>query len=121
MITLIPDLPGNILGATASGHVTAGDYETVLVPAVEEAIRQHGSARFIYHLGKEFNGYSPGAMWDDMKLGFAHVKAWEKLAVVTDHEWLAGAIRVFAFAMPCPVQVFANDRYAEALAWIAKD
>jgi hypothetical protein len=121
MVKLIPDLPGNIIGATASGQVSASDYETVLVPAVENAIRQHGSVRFLYHIGKEFESYSPGAMWDDMKLGFAHLKAWERLAVVTDHDWLAGAVRGFAFAMPCPVQVFANDKYAEALAWITKD
>jgi hypothetical protein len=121
MIKLIPDLPGNIIGATATGHVTACDYETVLVPAVEKAIRDHGSVRILYHIDKEFVGYSPGAMWDDMKLGFAHLKAWEKLAVVTDHDWLAGSVRVFAFAMPCPVQVFAENKYTEAMAWIEKD
>lgn len=119
MIELIPDLPGNIVGARASGHVTASDYETILVPALEKAIKAHGSIRFLYHLGPAFDGYSPGAMWDDMKLGFAHLKAWERLAVVTDHEWLAGATRMFTFALPCPVKVFPDRDYDAALTWIA--
>ena len=119
MITLIPGLPDNIVGAVASGHVTAKEYESVLVPAVEKAIKDHGRVRFLYHIGPAFDGYSPGAVWDDMKLGFAHLKAWEKLAVVTDHEWLAGAARMFSFAMPCPVRVFSNAQYGDAVAWIS--
>ncbi|MBL0162887.1 MAG: STAS/SEC14 domain-containing protein [Xanthomonadales bacterium] len=121
MIEIVPDLPSNIFGAKAVGKITSSDYETVLVPAVEKAIRIHGSVRFLFLLGPEFDGYSPGAMWHDMKLGFAHLKAWKKLAVVTDHEWLAGATRVFAFAMPCPVQVFANSAFTEAVKWVSSD
>lgn len=121
MIKLIPELPENVLGAVASGQVTAKDYETVLMPAIEKAIHERGKVRFLYHLGPGFDGYSPAAMWDDMKVGFAHLKAWEKLALVTDHEWIAGAMRVFGFAMPCPVRVFSNAQYAEAVAWISAD
>ncbi len=119
MIELIRDLPRSAIGARASGKITASDYETVLMPAVEQAIKAHGSVRFLYQLGPEFDGYSPGAMWDDMKLGFAHLKAWKRLALVTDHEWLAGATRMFAFAMPCPVKVLANAECADVVTWIS--
>ena len=121
MIELIHDLPPGILGARGSGKVTASDYETVLMPAVEQAIKTHGSVRFLYHLGPDFNGYSPTAVWEDKKIGFAHLKAWKRLALVTDHEWLRGATRLFAFAMPCPVKVFANGQYADAVKWISSD
>lgn len=121
MIELIRDLPPRVVGARASGTITASDYETVLMPAVEEAIKAHGSVRLLYQLGAEFVGYSPGAMWDDMKLGFAHLKAWKRLALVTNHAWLAGAMRMFSFTMPCPVKVFANAEYADAVKWISSD
>jgi hypothetical protein len=35
MIVEIPGLPDNVLGFAAKGTVTANDYETVLLPAVE--------------------------------------------------------------------------------------
>lgn len=121
MIEIIENLPGSVVGARASGHVTASDYETVLVPAIENAIKSHGSIRLLYHLGPAFENYSPGAMWDDMKIGFSHLQAWERLALVTDHEWLAGGTRLFSFAMPCPVKVFADRDYDDAVKWIASE
>ncbi len=120
MIKLMPNLPDHVVGIIASGQVTATDYETVLVPAIESKLAGHGRVRVLYQLGPAFTGFTSGAMWDDLKLGFAHLKAWEKMAVVTDVEWIAGATRLFAFAMPCPVKVFPNDEIAEATHWIAK-
>ncbi|MDQ2949569.1 MAG: STAS/SEC14 domain-containing protein [Acidobacteriota bacterium] len=119
MIHLLPNLPSNTVGVTASGQVDATEYETVLIPAVESALKQHEKVRFLYHLSEDFTGFTPGAMWDDMKLGLAHLRAWEKIAVVTDVTWVANATSMFRFVMPCPVKVFPTRERAEAEAWIA--
>ncbi|HZZ44378.1 MAG TPA: STAS/SEC14 domain-containing protein [Tepidisphaeraceae bacterium] len=119
MIQLIPNLPGNTVGVTASGQVDAGDYETVLIPAIEAALKEHEKVRFLYFLSGDFTGFTLGAMWDDMKVGFGHLSAWEKIAVVTDVNWVANATRMFGFIMPCPVKVFAIKDRGAAEAWIA--
>lgn len=119
MIELLPNLPDQVIGITASGEVSAADYETILVPAIDAALKKHGRIRMIYHVGPKFTGFSTGAMWDDLKIGIAHFRGWEKIAVVTDLHWLASGARMFAFAMPCPVKVFANDALPEAEAWIS--
>jgi hypothetical protein len=119
MIKLLPDLPDHIIGVDASGQVAASDYETVLIPAIKAALKTHDRVRVIYRLGPEFTGFTPGAMWDDMKLGILHLRAWEKIAVVTDVKWVASAMHMFGFAMPCPVVVFSNDEFAEAKKWIS--
>jgi hypothetical protein len=121
MIESIPDLPGQVVGIVASGQVTASDYETVVIPAIESALKTHESVRILYQLGPAFTGFTSGAMWDDMRLGMAHLKAWEKIAIVTDLDWVAGATRIFRFVMPCPVKVFGNDEFAEAARWITAD
>ena len=121
MIKLLPNLPANVIGIIASGEVTANDYETVLIPAIEAALKEHGGVRVLYQLGPDFTGFTSGAMWDDMRLGLAHLKAWEKLAIVTDLNWLTGATRLFGLVMPCPVKVFSNDEFAEAVNWISAD
>jgi hypothetical protein len=119
MIELLPNLPDHIVGISASGQVNAADYETVLIPAIDVALKKHDRIRILYQLGPQFTGFTSGAMWDDMKIGIAHLRAWERIAVVTDHNWIAAATRMFAFAMPCPVKVFSNNELAEAEAWIA--
>ena len=119
MIQLIPDLPDNVVGLVASGHVTAEDYERVAIPAVEAVLKKHPRVRMLYQVPAGFEGFTSGAVWDDVKMGMGHFTAWERIAVVTDVEWIRGSTRMFAFVMPCPVKLFANSEMAEAMRWIA--
>jgi SpoIIAA-like len=119
MIELLPNLPDHVVGVSASGQVSADDYETVLVPAIDSALKTYKHVRLLYLLKPEFTGFTSGAMWDDMKLGIGHLRAWERIAVVTDLAWVANATRLFGFAMPCPTKVFPVKELAEATQWIA--
>ncbi|MGH8736229.1 MAG: STAS/SEC14 domain-containing protein [Burkholderiales bacterium] len=65
MIDKIPGLPEGVLGFNAKGTVTANDYETVIIPAVEAQFARKKKVRFLYHLGPEFTGFEVAAMWDD--------------------------------------------------------
>jgi len=118
MIELMPDLPDHVLGLSASGEVTAADYERTLIPALEERIKRHGKARVLYHLGPAFSGFSAGAMWDDARLGFTHRRDFEKIAVVTDVDWCRRAVQLFRLLIPCPVRLFANAELAAATDWV---
>ena len=112
MIEVIKNMPLHILGFIASGQVTASDYETVLIPAVESRLADNEKVRLFYHIGPAFTEFTSGAIWDDAKLGFGHLKAWEKIAVVTDVDWVKSSIGFFKFAMPCPLKVFSNAQYS---------
>jgi hypothetical protein len=118
VIELLPNLPGHVVGFAASGQVEASDYKTVVVPAIEAALKAHERVRLLYHLGPAFTGFTTEAMWDDMKVGIAHLRAWERIAVVSDNAWVANAIRLFGFAIPCPVRVFSNAEFSKAGGWI---
>jgi SpoIIAA-like len=120
MVEKIPDLPDNVLGFTAKGTVTASDYESVIIPAVEALFSRHPKVRFLYHLGEGFSGFEAAAMWDDTKLGLRHLKGWERMAVVSDVDWIRGAIRVFGLAIPGHVRVFHNSELSEATRWISE-
>lgn len=121
MLELMPHLPDHVVGIVASGEVSANDYESVLVPAIEAALAAHGGVRIVYQIGPAFTGFSAGAAWEDMKLGIAHLRAWKRVAVVTDVEWVSAAMRLFAFAVPCPLRQFANSELETALRWVAAD
>jgi hypothetical protein len=120
MVEQIRNLPDNVLGFTAKGMVTANDYDSVIIPAVEALFSRQGKVRFLYHLGQDFSGFEAAAMWDDTKLGLKHLGGWEKMAVVSDVEWVRAAIKVFGLAIPGHVRVFHNRDLAEATRWIAE-
>ena len=120
MIEKIPDLPDNVLGFTAKETITADDYESVIIPAVEELFSRQKKVRFLYHLGEDFTGFEAAAMWDDTKLGLKHLPGWERMAIVSDIEWIRTAIKIFGLAMPGHVRVFHNNELAEATRWISE-
>lgn len=120
MVEQIPDLPANVLGFTAKGTVTADDYESVIIPAVEALFARQKKIRFLYHLGEAFSGFEAAAAWDDAKLGLKHLGGWERLAVVTDVEWVRAAVKVFGLAIPGEIRVFHDRELAEARRWISE-
>jgi len=120
MIEKIPDLPDNALGFTAKGVVTATDYESVIIPAVEELFTHRKKIRFLYHLGEDFTSFEVAAMWDDTKLGLKHFTGWERMAVVSDVEWIRTGIKIFGLGIPGDIRVFHNSKLAEAIQWISE-
>ena len=119
MMKLLSHLPDNVVGIAASGQVDASDYEGVLIPAIETALQTHDRIRLLYQLGPDLIGFTTGAMWDDAKVGLAHWKVWERVAVVTDVTWVAHATRMFKFLMPGIVRVFSLNEQADAEKWVA--
>jgi SpoIIAA-like len=120
MIEKIPNLPNNVLGVTAKGTVTAKDYESAIIPAVEALFARHDKVRFLYHLGKDFSGFEAAAVWDDTKLGLKHLAGWERMALVSDVEWIRAAVKIFGLAIPGHVRVFHNRELSEATRWISE-
>ena len=121
MIEKLGGFPSDVLGFVAKGVVTRRDYEDVLVPAVEQALKTHDKLRLYYEIAPDFSAIEPGAMWEDFKIGMQHLLHWERIAVVTDVEWIAHSIRAFAFMMPAAVRVFPLKGAAEARKWLVSE
>ena len=120
MIEPLPGFPTKVLAVACKGHVTKRDYETVLIPRVEEALKHPGKVRLYYQIDPDFAGITPGAVWDDFKVGMEHVLRWERIAVVSDVDWIRNTIRVFSFVIPAEVKFFPVDETAKAREWITQ-
>jgi hypothetical protein len=118
MIDIIPGTPENLVIAVAHGKVTGYDYDIVLIPAIEAKLKTHRKIRFLYQLDDDFQGFSAEAFWDDAKLGFGHLTAFEAIAVVTDVHWIADAVKFFGFFLHCPAKAFSNHDLTSAKEWI---
>ena len=77
MLERIEGMPDNVIGIRARGELSSDDYEKVLIPAVDAALASCDKIRLFYVLGPEFEGLTMGAMWDDTRVGFAHISRWE--------------------------------------------
>ena len=118
MLKIMNDLPDNVIGISAEGKITGKDYETILIPALEEKLKTNKKIRMLYHLGSTFTGFDLNAMLDDAKVGMKHLSAWEKIALVSDHETINSFAKFFGYLMTCEVRIFKNDELDKAKKWI---
>ena len=120
MIESLKSFPGNVLAFVCHGHVTKQDYATVLVPAVEKALKEHDKVRLYYETASDFAGIEPSAVWEDTKVGVSHLLRWERFAVVTDIEWIKHTMKFFSFVIPGELRVFSTTEAAQAKKWIVE-
>ena len=108
----------NVIAFSAHGKVTHEDYAQVLIPTVNEMVKQYGKVRLFYHLGCDVTGYEIKALCDDSRIGIQQFTAFEKIAVITDIIWLKDAVKIFGVIKPCPVKTFSNAEISTANDWI---
>jgi len=118
MIRRLDDMPDGVIGLEASGEVSADDYRDVMGPSLTSAL-ESGGVRLLYVVA-EHTKFTAGAAFADAKLGLGHLKGWERIAVVTDEDWLENSIKAFGWMMPGEVKVFDDDEVEEATAWLTR-
>ncbi len=120
MLKLIEGLPDDVIGIEAVGKVEAADYRQVLDPAAAAAMKVHDRVRLLYLLGERYDGFTAAAMWEDTRLGFHDLSAWDRMAVVTDHVVLRDAVKMFGWIIPGDVRTYTADQFEEAKGWVSE-
>lgn len=122
MIERLVDMPAGTLGFRVAGEIEREDYEKVLVPELNRAFEAGGGLRTLYVV-EHLDEIEPGALWAEAKLGLdlgiRHHDAWVRSAIVTDLEWIARSVRLFAWMIPGDVRVFALNELEPAKTWVA--
>jgi SpoIIAA-like len=52
------------------------------------------------------------------RVGRAHPTRWEKVAVVTDKDWLRHSVDIFGYLIPGEIKAFTAAQEADARTWI---
>ena len=118
MIEVLPDFPDGLVAMRCAGHITRQDYEQVVIPTLEADLQQHQKLR-MYCQVDSLSGMSPGAMWDDVKVGLPAITHFKRVAVVTDIDWIGKATHLFGVLMPVEVRLFSLADGQKAREWIA--
>ncbi|MEA2148944.1 MAG: hypothetical protein QOD69_774 [Solirubrobacteraceae bacterium] len=121
MVEMISDMPPGTLGFRVSGRLTREDYVNVLVPPLRETVQAGERLRVLYAIGPLH--MEPAALWEDFKVeveyGMKHRDAWERIAVVSDLDWLWRAFQLFSWMVPGEMRLFRESELEQAKPWLA--
>ena len=91
-------------------------------PAMEEMLKT-GEIRFVEVIASNYEGFGPGGLIEDLKLGFGalfqHHSAFKRVAVVSDKEWVAHTLHALAWMVPGELAIFGLDELERAKEWAA--
>ena len=123
MVDTVADMPPGTIGFRISQGLTREDYVRALVPPLHEAVERGERLRVLYQIDPKLS-MTPGAVWEDVKLegsmGITHRDAWERVAVVTDIEWLWRAFELFYWMVPGELRLFHDSELEIAKRWLVR-
>jgi hypothetical protein len=119
MINFINELPEKVVGVEVTGNISKEEYDTKVVPRMNELAKRQGEINYLIVLKTDITGFDAGVWWDDFKMALNHFTKWNKVAIVTDHELIKAVTHLFGFAFPGEHQTFKLAEYDEALNWVS--
>lgn len=121
MIEVLSDMPDGVSGIRVSGKIEKNDLRE-FKPTMD-ALLQTDEIRFVEIIDSDYSGFGHGALMEDFRLGFGslfrHHKAFRRVAVVTDKEWMAHTLHALSWMVPGEVKLFGLDDLESAKKWAA--
>ncbi|KLO28726.1 hypothetical protein ABW16_11360 [Mycolicibacter heraklionensis] len=121
MIELLPDMPQGVTGLRVSGRLR-GDELREIKPSLHELL-QGGDVRIVEVIDSDYEGFGPGGLAEDIKLGLGavlpHHSAFKRIAVVSDKDWVAHVLHALEWMIPGELKVFGLDEVERAKEWAA--
>lgn len=120
MIETLSDMPPGVIGIRVSGHLDGQELRAYR-PQFEAAM-DTGEVRIVEVIGSDYEGYGPGGLAEDLKLGlgvFHHHSAFKRIAVVTDIPWAIHTLHALAWLVPGEFKLFGLDELERAKEWAA--
>ena len=119
MLRPMTDMPAGTIGFEAIGEVEDDDWEKTVEPVLRREIADGHAVRLLYLLGPEGRGVEGDAMRADTGFRARHAGSFERVAVVSDEDWMRPALRALSFLLPGKAKGFRVRELAEAKAWLA--
>lgn len=118
MIEQLEGLPDGVIGFRGHGKIHADDYQDVLVPAIDAQLAAGDDLRLVM-VFEEWDGVSLGGAWHDLEMGTKYFRKWERIALVTDVEWMHHLTHLFGWMTPGEVKQFHLADRDAAIEWAA--
>jgi hypothetical protein len=118
MLQAIDDMPAGTVGFKAIGEVDDDDWERAVEPVLRQQAADGRGIRLLYLLGPEAREVDGDAMKADVSFRARHASSFERVAVVSDEDWMRPALRTLSFLLPGKARGFRVRELGEAKAWL---
>ena len=122
MIEMLSDMPEGVTGIRVSGRLS-GEELRGIKPTVAGMFDSGGEIRILEVIDEDYEGFGPGGLVEDLKLGLGtvlpHYATLKRTAIVSDKDWVAHAVHALAWMVPGEVAVFGLDEIDRAKQWAA--
>jgi hypothetical protein len=121
MLRRMRDMPPGTIGFEAIGKVEDDDWEESVEPVLRQEIAAGRKVRLLYLLGVEASDIEGDAMTADTGFRARHATSFDRVAVVSDEDWLRPAVRALSFMLPGSAKAFRVRELQAAKAWLGED
>jgi hypothetical protein len=120
MLRRMMDMPAGTIGFEAIGEVEDDDWEQAVEPILRGEMASGQKLRLLYLLGPEAREIEGDAMAADTGFRARHATSFERVAVVSDEDWMRPALRTLSFLLPGKARGFGVHDLAAAKSWLAE-
>ena len=120
MLRRMPDMPLGTVGFEAVGEVEDDDWEQSVEPVLRQEMAEGRQVRLLYLLEAEARGVERDAMSADTGFRARHATSFERVAVVSDEDWMRPALRALSFLLPGKAKGFRVRDLESAKAWLTE-
>ena len=121
MLRRITYMPDGTIGFEAVGEVEDDDWESTVEPVLRAEIAEGRKVRLLYVLGAEASEIERDAVKADAGFRARHASSFDRVAVVSDEDWLRPGLRALSFLLPGKAKGFRVRDLEEAKAWLAAE
>ena len=118
MLRAITDMPPETIGFEAVGEVEDEDWEKVVEPVLRREMATGHKLRLLYLIGARAREVEGEAMRADVGFRARHATSFERVAVVSDEDWMRPALRALSFLLPGKARGFPVRDLEDAKAWL---
>ena len=121
MLRRMTDMPVGTIGFEVIGEVEDDDWEESVEPVLRAEIAAGRKLRLLYLLGAGAREVEGDAVKADTGFRARHAASFERVAVVTDEDWMRPALRALSFLLPGKAKGFPVHDLADAKTWLAAE
>jgi hypothetical protein len=118
MLRRVADMPAGTIGFEAIGEVEDDDWEEAVEPVLRDEIASGHKVRLLYLLGSEARNVEGDAMKADTGFRARHATSFERVAVVSDEDWMRPAVRALSMLLPGQARAFPVHELDAAKTWL---
>jgi hypothetical protein len=121
MLRRMDEMPAGTIGFEAVGEVEDDDWEKAVEPVLRREMADGQKIRMLYLLGPEAREVEGDAMKADTGFRARHASSFERVAVVSDEDWMRPAVGALSFLLPGKAKAFKVHDIAAAKQWLTED